>query len=64
MILRRIISAVLASALVLGPGAPLSITGNAADKARVSVHDPSVIKADDGQYYVFGSHIEAARNQL
>ena len=29
---------------------------------RVSVHDPSVIK-DDGTYYVFGSHIEAANSK-
>jgi len=32
----------------------------AADKARVSVHDPSVIK-DGNTYYIFGSHIEAAK---
>ncbi|WP_231631366.1 hypothetical protein [Halolactibacillus sp. JCM 19043] len=28
----------------------------------VSVHDPSIIKVDD-QYYVFGTHIEAAKSQ-
>lgn len=27
----------------------------------VSVHDPSIIKVDD-QYYVFGTHIEAAKS--
>ncbi len=32
----------------------------AANKARVSVHDPSIIK-DGSTYYVFGSHIEAAK---
>ncbi|MBO4877899.1 MAG: RICIN domain-containing protein [Ruminococcus sp.] len=66
MALKRIISAALAAALVLGTGAPLgrygSLIGSAADKARVSVHDPSVIKADNGKYYVFGSHIDAARS--
>ena len=31
----------------------------AANKARVSVHDPSIIK-DGNTYYIFGSHIEAA----
>ena len=31
-----------------------------ANKARVSVHDPSVIK-DGNTYYIFGSHIEAAK---
>ncbi|KAB7670762.1 LamG-like jellyroll fold domain-containing protein [Bacillus sp. B1-b2] len=29
---------------------------------RVSVHDPSIIKADNGSYYVFGSHIAAAKS--
>lgn len=29
--------------------------------AEVSVHDPSIIK-EDGTYYVFGSHIEAAKS--
>ena len=28
----------------------------------VSVHDPSVIRADDGMYYIFGSHMAAARS--
>lgn len=32
-----------------------------ADKARVSVHDPSIIK-DGSTYYVFGSHIESAKS--
>ncbi len=32
----------------------------AAKKARVSVHDPSVIK-DGNTYYIFDSHIEAAK---
>ena len=36
------------------------ISDAAANKARVSVHDPSVIK-DGNTYYIFGSHIEAAR---
>lgn len=34
-----------------------------ASKSRVSVHDPSVFKdPKTNQYYVFGSHIEAARS--
>ena len=28
----------------------------------VSVHDPSIIKADDGYFYIFGSHMAAARS--
>ncbi|MBM7572983.1 LamG-like jellyroll fold domain-containing protein [Aquibacillus albus] len=30
---------------------------------RASVHDPSIIKADDGSYYVFGSHIAVAESE-
>ncbi len=30
------------------------------DNARVSVHDPSIVKGDDGKYYVFGSHLASA----
>ncbi len=28
----------------------------------VAVHDPSIIKADDGFYYIFGSHMTAAKS--
>ena len=29
-------------------------------QAKVSVHDPSVVKGEDGKYYIFGSHMAAA----
>lgn len=29
---------------------------------RVSVHDPSIVKSDDGTYYVFGSHLADAKS--
>lgn len=29
----------------------------------VSVHDPSIIRADDGWYYIFGSHMAAAKSE-
>ena len=29
---------------------------------EVSVHDPSVIRTDDGTFYIFGSHMTAARS--
>lgn len=29
---------------------------------NVSVHDPSIIRAEDGVYYVYGSHMQAARS--
>ncbi len=28
----------------------------------VSVHDPSVIRAEDGTFYIFGSHMAAAKS--
>nr|WP_186576924.1 LamG-like jellyroll fold domain-containing protein [Aquibacillus kalidii] len=30
---------------------------------RATVHDPSIIKANNGSYYVFGSHIGAAKSE-
>jgi arabinan endo-1,5-alpha-L-arabinosidase len=36
---------------------PSAITFN-----DLAVHDPSVIRADDGSFYVFGSHLAAARS--
>lgn len=38
-------------------------TDAASGKTRVSVHDPSIFKAEDGTYYVWGSHIEAAKSK-
>ena len=29
---------------------------------NVAVHDPSIIKADDGYYYIYGSHMAAAKS--
>lgn len=29
---------------------------------NTSVHDPSIIRADDGYYYIYGSHMAAARS--
>lgn len=36
---------------------PATITHN-----DLAVHDPSVVRADDGSFYVFGSHLAAARS--
>ena len=30
---------------------------------NATVHDPSIIKADDGYYYIYGSHMAAARSE-
>jgi arabinan endo-1,5-alpha-L-arabinosidase len=50
-----LLSAVLLAGLVLSPNLAY------AAKTRVSVHDPSIVQAGS-TYYVFGSHIEAARS--
>ena len=31
--------------------------------SNIAVHDPSVIRADDGWYYIYGSHMAAAKSQ-
>ncbi len=50
--------------LFLAPG--LSLAGNAdlpVPKFReVSVHDPSVIRTEDGTFYIYGSHMTAAKS--
>ena len=59
----RLAASVLAAALVmtgLQTGYQAENASAAAGR-RVSVHDPSVIK-DGGTYYVFGSHIDAAKS--
>ena len=60
--------------LALALGAALVVTGcffdypdPTVDPATITlndlaVHDPSVIRADDGSFYVFGSHLAAARS--
>lgn len=30
--------------------------------SQASVHDPSIVKAEDGTYYIFGSHMDAAKS--
>ena len=60
---KKLLSFLLAGALALtGLHANLPAReASAAAGTRVSVHDPSVVK-DGNTYYVFGSHIEAARS--
>ena len=55
---KKLIAAILSGCLMLTamPGIAVTAAGY-----RVSVHDPSIVKAN-GTYYVFGSHIEAAKS--
>ncbi len=57
----------LAMALTFGMcacacGAQAEETVSWSDISRVSVHDPSIIAADDGTYYVVGSHTASAQS--
>ncbi|MBS5957972.1 MAG: glycoside hydrolase family 43 protein [Clostridiales bacterium] len=36
---------------------------NQAAPKRVSVHDPSIVQAKDGEYYIFGSHLAGAKSK-
>ncbi len=64
--IKKTVSLILSGALMLATLPSLTVadysTDAAANKARVSVHDPSIIKNGD-TYYVFGSHIDAARTK-
>ena len=57
MKLKKLISAAVSGCLFLS--AFTGMTSYAANQ-RVSVHDPSIVKVND-TYYIFGSHIEAAK---
>ena len=68
MKLKQIISvlAVLLAGLLSCSFAEEAVTPNTElPKPRwqdVAVHDPSIIKAEDGYYYIYGSHMAAARS--
>ncbi|MCM1133825.1 MAG: family 43 glycosylhydrolase [Ruminococcus flavefaciens] len=65
MKIKKILTLVISSCLLFTGGltgiSPTDNVSAASDKSRVSVHDPSIIK-DSGTYYVFGSHIDAAKS--
>ena len=58
MKLKKLLAAALSGLMIMSAQA---VIPSSAANARVSVHDPSIIK-DNGTYYVFGSHIEAAKS--
>lgn len=39
-----------------------AMTASAGNFSRVSVHDPSIVKLEEGGYYMIGSHLGAARS--
>lgn len=38
-------------------------SGGAESPKRVSVHDPSVVQAKNGEYYIFGSHLAGGKSK-
>lgn len=53
------------TAAVLAVGSIFCCTpavSSAAEPSRVSVHDPSIVKSNEGTYYVFGSHMADAKS--
>lgn len=66
--MRKLTSCLVAAAVMMGtvlaPGNTYTSTTSQAAYAydRVSVHDPSIAVSKEGTYYVFGSHIDAAKS--
>lgn len=56
------LSFALCIALVFGSAFAAAGELPAPEYRNASVHDPSIILADDGNYYVFGSHMQAAKS--
>ncbi|MDE6833132.1 MAG: RICIN domain-containing protein [Ruminococcus sp.] len=59
---KKILSSLIAGCMLTGNLFVTNCLLVNADYARVSVHDPSVIKLDDGEYYIIGSHLGAGRS--
>lgn len=41
---------------------PSDVSYAAGNYARVAVHDPSIVRTEDGGYFVIGSHLGAAKS--
>lgn len=64
--MKAIRTALAAGVLLVVGGCLLDAPDPTVDSGTIThndlpVHDPSVIRADDGSFYVFGSHLAAAR---
>ncbi|MBP3249236.1 MAG: family 43 glycosylhydrolase [Ruminococcus sp.] len=61
MKIKKVLSALLSVCLITGSSLSSIPGGNAAAEfSRVSVHDPSVVKLENGGYFIIGSHLGAA----
>lgn len=57
--MKRLVLMTLVLSLLLLPA--LAETGEVSFR-NVSVHDPSILRTEDGVYYIYGSHMQAARS--
>lgn len=63
MNIKKIVSTFLSVCMIAGSTLTSAISQTAnAEYARVSVHDPSIVKLEEGGYYIIGSHLGAARS--
>ena len=65
---KRWIALLLALAALLGcvalaEGDPAEVLAEKVRFRDVSVHDPSILRAPDGTFYIFGSHMAAAKSE-
>ncbi|MBE5980466.1 MAG: glycoside hydrolase family 43 protein [Paenibacillaceae bacterium] len=56
-------AAVLVMVLLVSGGIAAFAGGRSKLPDRVSVHDPSIVKAKSGEYYIFGSHLAGAKSK-
>ena len=54
---------IMAGTMALSVGIASKPITAEATVAGVSIHDPSVVKGDDGYYYIFGSHMAWAKSK-
>ena len=60
---KRILSCVMSGSLLLaGSAYTHSDVYAAGNYARVAVHDPSIVRTEEGGYFVIGSHLGAAKS--
>ncbi len=60
MNIKRILASMLAAVTL--SASMISFPTSAGNYTRVSVHDPSIIKLEDGNYFIIGSHLGAAHS--
>ena len=58
----KLLAGTLAAALSFGLGTTVFAEESLPEISRVSVHDPSIVKSEDGTYYVLGSHTASAKS--